>query len=224
VTAAVELVDGCWQLPCRGVNVYLLERDALVLVDAGTPFDAGRIRAGVASTGHRLADVDHVLVTHFDLDHVGGLARLDDALAAPVHMPEPDASYLTRTASPGWDRKGAFQRLARPLVRRPALNVVPIEDGDVVAGLTAVHTPGHTCGHTAYVDGTVGFLGDLVVEADGALARPPALMTHDMATDEASIRALAARGPDFAVAAMGHGEPLVAGGHAALVALAERLS
>lgn len=221
---ATELADGCWHLPCTGVNAYLLDRDELVLVDAGTPVDAGHLRAGVAAAGHALADVDRVLVTHFDVDHVGGLWRLDGELDAPVHMPEPDAGYLTRTASPPWSLKGLTQRVSRPLARRPGLDVRRVDDGETLAGLTALSAPGHTLGHTVYVDETVAALGDLVVADDGRLGVPPWVMNHDTAAVRASIRTLAGRAPDFDVAAMGHGHPLPSGGGAALRALVDRLA
>ncbi len=217
---ATELADGCWHLPCTGVNAYLLDRDELVLVDAGTPLDAGAIRRGIGAAGATLADVDRVLVTHFDVDHVGALWRLDRGLDAPVHMPDPDASYLTREASPPWSLK----RLLRPLARPPALRIERVADGETVAGLTAVHTPGHTLGHTVYVDETVAFLGDLAMAEDGRLAVPPAYLNHDTATVESSIRDLARRVPDFEVAATGHGDPLPTGGGEALAALAGRLN
>lgn len=220
-----ELAAGCWRIACSGVNVYLLEGDELVLVDAGTPLDAGRIGAGVTAAGHALADVDRVLVTHFDLDHVGALWRLDDDLDAPVHMPDPDASYLTRDASPPWTRKGAMQRALRVLARAPDLEVRVVADGDEVAGLTAHRTPGHTPGHTVYVDEDAGvaFLGDLVF-GDGETYEPaPWYVNDDTAAVKASIRDLASEDPDFAVGCQGHGEPLPTGGSDALAALAERL-
>jgi len=220
---ATELAAGCWRIACTGVNAYLLDADELVLVDAGTPLDAGTIRSGVADAGHALADVDRVLVTHFDLDHVGALWRLDDDLAAPVHAPEPDASYLTRAAAPPWSRKGVMQRMLRPLARPPALEVRRVEDGDELAGLTAYHTPGHTPGHTVYAADDVGFLGDLVFGDGETYDTPPWFVNDDTDAVERSIRELAAADLGFDVGCQGHGAPLPTGAGDALAALAERL-
>jgi glyoxylase-like metal-dependent hydrolase (beta-lactamase superfamily II) len=220
---ATELADGVWRIACKGVNVYLRADDEVVLVDAGTPLDAGTIRSGVTDAGQDLGDVDRVLVTHFDLDHVGALWRLDDALDATVHMPDPDASYLTRTASPPWNQKGTMQRALRPFTRPPDLPVEVVADGDEVAGLTAHRTPGHTPGHTVYADEEVGFLGDLVF-GDGETYEPsPWYVSYDADRVEQSIRELAGTDPEFAVGCQGHGDPLPTGGSAALSALAERL-
>lgn len=220
---ATELADGVWRIACRGVNAYLLERDDLVLVDAGTPIDAGRIRAGVADAGHALAAVDRVLVTHFDVDHVGSLWRLDEELDAPVHIPDPDASYLTRAAAPPWSHKGVLQRALRPLVRPPALDVAVVADGDEVAGLRAYRTPGHTPGHTVYADDEVGFLGDLVFGDGGTYDASPWFVSDDDGRVAESVRDLAAADPGFAVGCQGHGDPLPTGASQALAALAERL-
>lgn len=218
-----ELVEGLWRIRCKGVNVFLLDAEELVLVDAGTPIDAGTIRRGVADVGHALADVDRVVVTHFDLDHVGALWRLDDELDASVHVGEPDRGYLTRENSPPLRSKGLLQHVLRPFARPPTLEVLPIADGDVVGGLTAYHTPGHTPGHTVYANDAVGFIGDLVIEEDGGLAVPPGFLNYETGEVEASIRSFADRAPDFDVAAMGHGEPLTRGGADALRGLAEQM-
>jgi glyoxylase-like metal-dependent hydrolase (beta-lactamase superfamily II) len=220
---ATELVDGVWRIACSGVNVYLRARDEVVLVDAGTPLDAGTIRRGIDDAGHGLGDVDRVLVTHFDLDHVGALWRLDDELDAPVHVSEPDRSYLTRAAAPPWSRKGAMQRVLRPFARPPDLSVEAVEDGDVLAGLTAHHTPGHTPGHTVYGDEEAAFLGDLVFGDGETYDASPWYVNYDTATVEDSIRRLAGTDPAFDVGCQGHGEPLPTGGSEALVTLAGRL-
>jgi len=61
---ATELVEGCWRLSLRGVNAYLVEDDATTLVDAGTPWDAGAIRDGLADAGTTVAEIDRVFITH----------------------------------------------------------------------------------------------------------------------------------------------------------------
>jgi len=214
---AEELVPGCWWFDLGGVNAYLLEEgDDLVLVDAGMPWQAGDVRAEVAATGHDLGDVDRVFVTHYDLDHVGGLAGLD--LEVPVNVGAKDADFLVgRRRPPLSNRKGLFQRLTGPLVSRPA-RVDPIADGDRFGSFTAYETPGHTPGHVAFVSGErgVAFLGDLVRESDGALAPSPWVLSYDTADVRASIRYLLREAPDFEVACIGHGRPLVTGGREAL--------
>ena len=227
--------DRVFRLALRGVNAYLVDDrpgdgDAAgddgswTLVDAGTPLDAGRLRGSLADAGVAPADVDRVLLTHYDLDHVGTLATL--GLDAPVHVAEPDASYLDGTAKPPLsNHKGLFQRVTGPFVRRPDLPVERVTDGEEVGGFRAVRTPGHTPGHTAFVhDGYgVAFVGDVVMEDDGDLSPSPWLLCYDAAENEASVRALAERAADVDAVCMGHGDPVRTGGGDALERLVVRL-
>jgi glyoxylase-like metal-dependent hydrolase (beta-lactamase superfamily II) len=194
------------------------------LVDAGMPWHAGRIRASLDDAGVTPADVDRVLLTHYDLDHVGALATL--GLDAPVHAADPDAAYLDGTGKPPLsNHKGLFQRAVGPLVRRPDLPLERVTDGDEVGGFRVVRTPGHTPGHTAFVhdDYGVAFVGDVVMGDDGDLSPSPWYLCYDAAENEASVRALAERAADVDAVCMGHGDPVRTGGGDALERLVVRL-
>jgi glyoxylase-like metal-dependent hydrolase (beta-lactamase superfamily II) len=213
-----ELAAGLWHLPGRGANVYVAEDgDDLVLVDAGTPWDAGGISEALATVGYGVADVDRVLVTHYDLDHVGALASLTPGLEATVHIHPHEAALLTGERQPPLGRhKGAFQRLVRPLLAVPDLPLAPLEDGETVGSFTAYHTPGHSPGHLAFVSEALdaAFLGDLVHERGGRLVPSPWLTAYDSDAVDASIAALAERAPQFEHACMGHGNPITRGSDA----------
>jgi glyoxylase-like metal-dependent hydrolase (beta-lactamase superfamily II) len=55
------------------VNVYLIDDEPLTLVDAGpnsgTSFD--ELQRGIAGLGHRLEDIELVILTHQHIDHLG---------------------------------------------------------------------------------------------------------------------------------------------------------
>ncbi|UPW01152.1 MBL fold metallo-hydrolase [Halorussus gelatinilyticus] len=216
---------GVWWLDLGGVNAYLADDDGdLVLVDAGTPRDAADLRDGIREAGYRVSDVARVLVTHYDVDHVGGLSKL--GLDAPVYVGRADAEILAGQRKPSArNHKGLLQRVTNPLVSVPDLSIRPVEDGDEIGSFTAYHTPGHSPGHTVYVadSPSVAFLGDLVREADGRLEASPWVTSYD--TDEVarSIRQLADDAPDFEMAAMGHGTPIMRRGSERLRELADRL-
>ncbi len=217
-----KLTESVWQFDLRGVNAYLVEDDVLTLVDAGTPFDEDTLRTGIAEMGYAVSDIERVLLTHYDLDHVGTLAALDPELDAPVYVGEFDGGLLTGTRSPPFtNHKGALQRAIGFLVTEPSLDVYDVEDGDQIGSFTAYHTPGHTPGHFSYVSGRrdVAFLGDLVTESDGELESSPWVMSYDTDEVRESIKSLVERAPDFEVACMGHGTPLTSGGSDALRSL-----
>jgi glyoxylase-like metal-dependent hydrolase (beta-lactamase superfamily II) len=218
-----RLAPGVWHIDLTGVNAYLVDDGTLTLVDAGTPWDGRSVKRQIAATGRDYRDVDRVLVTHYDLDHVGGLAALD--LDVPHYVGEPDASYLDGSARPPLpNRKGAFQRLAAILLDPPDVPIRRVADGDEVGEFRAFATPGHTPGHVAYVHPgrDVGLLGDLVRGLGDRLGPPPLPMTADPGRNRESVRSLAARALPFEVAAMGHGTPLREGGADALADLANR--
>ena len=223
---ATELADGVWRLELRGVSAYLVDDDVPTLVDAGTPWDEAAIREGLADAGVDVADVGRVLLTHYDLDHVGTLAALTPKLDATVYAGAFDAALLRGDRSPPLrNHKGALQRLTGLFTTLPDLEVKSVADGERLGSFTAYHTPGHTPGHVAYVSESLGvaLLGDLVSESDGALEPSEWLISYDTDRVLESVRDLSARAPPFEVACVGHGDPLARDGSEALAALAERI-
>lgn len=225
-----EVGEGVWWLRLRGlepggVNAYLVDDDGtLTLIDAGMVWDAGPIRRALSALGYEVADVDGVLLTHFDLDHVGGLLRLDD-LDAPVSMGAADAAILRGTEPPTWrHHKGALHRVLAGLVRleRP---IDPLVDGQRIGGFTALHTPGHNPGHMVYVHEDRGFaaLGDLVRTNGGSLRPMYWFDSYDTSTLRESIRTLPDRLPPIDAIGPGHGRPLAPGADAVLRRLATSL-
>lgn len=224
---ATELVDGVWWFDLRGVNAYLADDGGtLTLVDAGTPLSAPGLTDELATVGYSPREIDRVLVTHYDVDHVGTLGKLS-GLDAPVHIGREDAALLTDRRTPKLTSpKGFLHRVTRPFVREPTGPIEPVEDGEELGSFTAHHTPGHTDGHTVYASEelSVAFLGDMVVEKDGDLVVPPRPLNEDTTGVRISIRAFARRMPAFDVAAMGHGVPFTENGSERLAALADSLN
>jgi glyoxylase-like metal-dependent hydrolase (beta-lactamase superfamily II) len=213
-----------WRLRLRGVNAYLVDADVLTLVDAGTPWDADRVRSRLDDVGFSVADLDRVLLTHFDFDHVGALVDLD--LDATVHVADPDGQYLTGAAQPPLtNHKGALQRALDFLLAPPDLPVSVVEDGDEIGPFEAVRTPGHTPGHTSYVhdEFDVAFAGDVVREIDGELRPTSWVMSYDRGENRRSVGRLADRAIYLDVVAPGHGDPLRGDAGEALRRLADRL-
>ena len=89
-----------------GSTLIVTPGDESVLIDTGNPGgrDAGRIVAAVKAAG--LASVDHMLITHFHVDHFGGAAEVAAALPVgtlwdkgiPAHDPDnhPASSFPLR--------------------------------------------------------------------------------------------------------------------------------
>jgi len=218
-----ELLDDVWWFDLRGVNAYLAEDDETVtLIDTGTPISRRPLARELRELGYVFEDIDRVLVTHYDVDHVGALNRID----APVYAGAIDAPLVAGDRTPNWrTRKGFTQRLAAPFCPTPTGPVRSVGDGDTVGSFTVHHTPGHTPGHVAYVSEalSVAFVGDLVRESDGHLVASPWLVSDDVGQVRSSIEELASELPAVEALAMGHGIPFNRAGHDRLRELAGRL-
>jgi glyoxylase-like metal-dependent hydrolase (beta-lactamase superfamily II) len=152
----------------EGENSTYLLPDRGVVIDPGPPGEAAweRLQSGIGDAGASLTDVDHVVVTHWHIDHAGLAPRLAEAADATIHMHESDAPLVADYAV---ERQARLQRDTRRLRSWDAPEdvidavresdtpspipdecpVVPHTDGDTVAGLELLHTPGHTQGHVA---------------------------------------------------------------------------
>ena len=223
-----QLAPGVWLLelavPVVGANAFLVDDGEVTLVDAGLPRFG--LRRELRDAGYDASDIDRVLVTHYDIDHIGGLRDLP-VRDLRVFVGERDADLLAGTYDPPlFHHKGAFHRLARRVVSIPArFDVRPVSNGTRVGGFTAYHTPGHNPGHTAYVheEFGLGLLGDLVWERDGALTPPEWWDSYDTREIRRSIRSFAGSVPPLDLLCMGHGTPILRGGSDALASLVRRL-
>jgi glyoxylase-like metal-dependent hydrolase (beta-lactamase superfamily II) len=197
-------------------NVYVVDDGETTLVDAGWPGDESTVRDGLRNAGVEPGDVDRVLLTHYDADHVGTLARLTPELDAPVYVHELEALYVAGDRLPPWTARNGLEALHRLYYRRldlPDLPVRAITDGGELVGFRAYHTPGHTPGHVAYVheELSVAFLGDLVYGLGDDLRPTGRFTSYDAAQVEDSVRSLCRRAPEFEWACPGHGPPLANG-------------
>jgi glyoxylase-like metal-dependent hydrolase (beta-lactamase superfamily II) len=197
-TAAVRRVEFAVDWPPGHVACYLIEADELLLVDAGTPdgltpgtVEHETLRDGVGSAGHDLADVDHLLVTHPHVDHVGQvptvLEAADPTLYAPAGLRERfarDADAMAERVRAnaravgieGEQLDSAVDSAVESLERDRSLCSpddidVWVEPGEFGVGSLdgrAIHTPGHQADHLAYefeIDGErLLFSGDLAIE------------------------------------------------------------
>jgi glyoxylase-like metal-dependent hydrolase (beta-lactamase superfamily II) len=156
------------------VNVYLIKRDPLTLIDVGpkTKEAADALREGLGRHGIRLSDVRRIVLTHAHEDHCG--------LAKQVRDEAKDAEILVHR----WETGHLFGRLSRDqhrdLLLRSGVPAVIFEDMHTLyyeislltdsledsdfrtledeselefdgGTLRVLHTPGHTPGSCSFV-------------------------------------------------------------------------
>ncbi|RAI29909.1 MBL fold metallo-hydrolase [Rhodoplanes serenus] len=164
----------------------------LVLVDTGTGEAAfrtsqgfnGRFLINLAAAGITPEQIDAVVLTHYHGDHINGLLRADGTPAFPnaeVLAPAREHAF--------WMDDGEMSRTGRPRVQDGFRNVRRVMagevlkrlrtyewDAEIVPGITAVGTPGHTPGHTSLVVASAGrsvYVQGDVTHAPALFARHP---------------------------------------------------
>ncbi|MFK7692477.1 MBL fold metallo-hydrolase [Paenibacillus sp. HJGM_3] len=182
-----------------------------ILVDTGLPGTAPRIREAMESAGVPLQKLTHVILTHQDVDHIGGLMGLLELLDHPIEVLaheierpyiegekplikwKPERLDAMFEALPEPQREEAKARFSAALKAKVDRTVV---DGEVLpycGGIQIVYTPGHTPGHMSlYIRSSKTLLaGDAMVAPGGQLQGPNPTVTPDMDTAMKSIGKLA---------------------------------
>ena len=68
------IAPGVYCLSGSAVNLFVMDdaESGVTLVDAGMPGSTKRVLALLQAIGRTPVDVKHILITHADMDHVGG--------------------------------------------------------------------------------------------------------------------------------------------------------
>ncbi|MFN3823933.1 MAG: MBL fold metallo-hydrolase [Pseudorhodobacter sp.] len=188
--------------------------DRLVLFDSGMGStklfgdDSGRLFANIRAAGFDPEAITDIVVTHAHCDHVWGIMADDGTPHFPnadIHLSQADFDFWTDEAKLGTEGfVGTFVEGARRNLLPRRDRIFFVEDGkEVLPGIRAVFTPGHTVGHTSYVITSDGqsFLnvGDVVhhyallfrnpqwefaFDTDPAMAATTRIRLYEMAVSE----------------------------------------
>ena len=171
---AAGLPDDKYTNPCTMTAVK--SGDTTVLIDTGTGGQlaptAGRLLDNMTAAGIPPASVNTILISHFHPDHIFGLMAKDTNAQifpnAEILMPDTEYAFWT---DPGNTSKlpEVLQGVAKRInATFPTWkNIKQFSAGaEVVPGIRAMATPGHTPGHTSFVIAS----GDkqLIVQGDVA--------------------------------------------------------
>ena len=91
----VEVLPGLYQVRTRGSKAYLIVEDEITLVDTGSPGSGARILQAVEELGRSPEDIKHIVITHYHIDHVGGLAELQEWVPGKTGVHLAEAPHVT---------------------------------------------------------------------------------------------------------------------------------
>ncbi|MBB6693792.1 MBL fold metallo-hydrolase [Cohnella xylanilytica] len=208
----LEITVGAGERTMKLHPTVVYDSDSWVLIDTGMPGCSAAIREQAKQAGVPEGDPSAVVLTHQDIDHVGGLPEWLGAAGEglPVYAHEGDrdaidgqAPFLKFTPQ---RREQLLPSLPEPLraafektfAHPSGPNVTRLlVDGETLpfgGGLTVIHTPGHTPGHVALYHRASKTLiaADSLVVAEGRLAGPNPANTPDMEQALKSLRRYAA--------------------------------
>ena len=133
-----------------GISAILITgEDGHVLIDSGTEKGAELVAANIRQLGFKLRDIKYLLTSHEHIDHVGGIARLQQLTGATLVSSAP-AEKVLNTGVPSTDDPQAGMH--KPF-RAATVGRVIADGGDILIGnirIFAMTTPGHTPGATSW--------------------------------------------------------------------------
>lgn len=215
-----RITANVYELPLGMVNAFIVEDEALILIDTGTPGSENKILAAVREIGREPGDIKHILLTHAHPDHAGSVAALKERTGAKVWMHAAEAHHLQKGFIPK-PAQPVFSSLLNKLLYQLFVKNAPgeipaatpdeiIEHGDwlpLAGGMHVVHVPGHSPGQLAFFmpgQKNVLFAADT---ADNMFGLSYNVFYENLAEARHSLERLATF--DFDVACFGHGRSIL---------------
>lgn len=214
IAAGVEALELTVNLMGRQSTIYLTvfwDEESVILVDAGYPGLAGQLGEAIQKAGLPLEKLNKVILTHQDIDHVGGLPEIlgnsqqkIEVLAHEAEKPyiQGDKPLIKAEAAKNLKLSETLseeqRRRLQGIFSNPPKAPVDktIADGEELpycGGIIVIYTPGHTPGHICLYHKLSKTLvtGDALTANDGVLSGPNPAATHDLEEAIKSVKKLA---------------------------------
>ena len=199
-------------LKSMAANAYLFEDEehGWILVDTGFRGMTDPVKY-LAKLGHSADALNHIFITHADVDHIGNLAKIQEQTGAQVYCGAESAELIPQGKFPKHNKW--FIDSSAPLMKvrpTPASKLQLVQDGDelpFMGGLHVIATPGHTPDHHSYFSPSTGimFTGDAIVGFGGKIDVSKPAISHNYPQARQSALKLAEFTP--AIFVTGHGKP-----------------
>lgn len=181
---------------------------AIVLIDAGYPGQVQEVRSVIEEAGIPFSQLNKVILTHQDFDHIGGLKELlqDHPIEVMAHEEEkpyiegvkpllkmtPERLATMFKSLPEEQRPEAEAQFLESLRSNVNKTIGDCEVLPYCGGITVIYTPGHTPGHICLYHNLSKTLitGDALNVVEGQLVGPNPVFTADMSRAWESVRKL----------------------------------
>ncbi|MDP8012242.1 MAG: MBL fold metallo-hydrolase [Thermoplasmata archaeon] len=198
ITENIDLID---KTMC---NVYVLKVSGKIIqIDAGMKGSAKLVLNYYKEKGIK---PDIVLITHYHLDHIGGLKIIKDTFNADIFASSFEIPVIEGKSSMGRP-KSLGARLMFSLVKpEPVTGVKDLKELKI-DGLKVIETPGHTPGSVSFFveSERAVFIGDAAGNVNGDL-KINEKYTLDMEKAKDSLERIKSLSPVLVLP--GHGAPL----------------
>lgn len=223
IISGIHRVDGI-----RGANCYLYTGAAKMLViDTGMPGNGKKIIDYVKGLGKDPSDINYIILTHADIDHIGSAAEIKQMTDAKLVIHADDALILSGKSGFKTIKGplGMLVKLIYLLLRfHPVEPDVILKDNSEMAGFKVIHTPGHTNGSISlYLPGKVIFVGDALKSDSRGNPKPPRSRIFSLDVTQAKASLMAISVLEFDILLPGHGAPVIGKASTKLKELVEHL-
>lgn len=177
-----------WVNEAVGAHCYLIDEPGrLILIDPGLSLGLNRVARALHESGRSPRAVTHILLTHYDGDHTQAAAEWQRRTGAGVWLGAADAAILTGAVAV----PTPFRRLMAGLMGLAGLpgglHLIQ-EQNEILPGVQAIPTPGHTPGHVVFSYADVAFIGDsAMVTKQGELTGMPGFLNSDAVAAATSL-------------------------------------
>lgn len=187
----LEIVDNIMGNQRAVCPTLIWDKDTKILIDTGFPGQLQLFRNAFENAGLDLKQLNIILLTHQDIDHIGTLKDFQNELSNQVKVlsheiekpyiegekvPVKLAQLEERKESLSGEMAAMYQRIKSGFQMSKARVDTTLTDGEelpYLGGISIIHTPGHTPGHICiYLNGSKVLIAGDVLAIDGGVLVP----------------------------------------------------